>query len=189
MVWQHPRHVACPSEVPGFDFSNTVFISATFLALIIQIVRCSLKPVEIYIILLLCFGGYLSYVPLFAWRLLTRGDPRYDPIRWPRVEISEISSRVSWILLVAVSSFQLWFWFSEVPTLNDDSGCREFGFLFSKIDLNNKGFVAVNIVFQFLLLLCCVIVFVHDCWGMEPERSQGKGQVGTVVFLAFKRVL
>ena len=66
------------------------------------------------------------------------------------------------MLLVAVSSFQLWFWLAKIPTLDNGPRCQEFGFLFSEIALNNKGFAATNIVSQFLLLLCLCDWFVYD---------------------------
>jgi hypothetical protein len=42
--------------------SNLMFVSATFLATIIQTVEGKTRPVEIYISLLLTFGGYLYLV-------------------------------------------------------------------------------------------------------------------------------
>jgi hypothetical protein len=56
-----------PSEVPGLRFWNPLFIAATFLALLIQTVEKTLHPVEIYTILLLTFGGYFHFVPLYIW--------------------------------------------------------------------------------------------------------------------------
>lgn len=67
---------------------------------------------------------------------------------------------MNFVLLIAVSGFYLWVWFVNVQCLDRNvDGCREYGFLFTKIELNNKAFAALSIVFQFLLLLCCVGVF------------------------------
>jgi hypothetical protein len=55
-------------EVPSMRISNLMFVSATFLATIIQTVENRVRPVEIYIFLLLTFGGYLYLVRLVVSR-------------------------------------------------------------------------------------------------------------------------
>jgi len=152
-----------PRELDGLDFSNTVFITATFIALIIQRIQHQLVIVEIYIILLLCFGGYIYLVFLYAWRILTRCNPRLDPSRWPSLKKSEFYSLVNFGMLISVCCFQLWFWFSEVPHLDQDEDCQAYGFLFSKIVLNSPTFIVLNIVLQGLLLLSCVGILVIWC--------------------------
>ena len=152
-----------PREADGLDFSNTVFITATFIALIIQTIRHRLITVEIYIILLLCFGGYIYLVPLYAWRILTGCNPMLDPSRWSRVVKSKFFSLVNFWMLISVSCFQLWFWFSEVSRLDQNNGCQTYGFLFSKVPLSGKTFIVLNIILQFLLLLCCIGVLIIWC--------------------------
>ena len=39
-------------------------------------------------------------------------------------------------------------WFDGVDKVGDD-GCQEYGFFFSKLALNGRGFVAANILFHF----------------------------------------
>lgn len=152
------------NEVPSLRFSNSLFVSATFLALIIQTDKDTLRPVEIYIILLLTFGGYLSFVPLYIWRLFTCCTPSLDPSRYPRVAAGPIFSILNFLLLVAVSLYQLWFWFNRAGHASVSGiGCKEFGFFFSQVDLNGKGFVVANILLQFLMLLCCFGVLVITC--------------------------
>ena len=148
-----------PSEVNSIRLTNSVFIAATFLALLIQVGRdvLNLQVVEVYIILLVTFGYYLFLVPVYAWRFLTGYDPAFDPTRYPQVWTGEVYSVLNFLLLVAVASFQLWFWFSRVPQL-DSQSCQEYGFFFAKIRLNEKHFEILNIVFYFLLLSCCAIV-------------------------------
>lgn len=148
-----------PEEVPGMRFSNTLFVSATFLALIIQTANDSLKPVEIYIILLLTFGGYLYFVPLYLWRLIIWGYPQLDPSRYPRVLAGPVYSVLNFALLVSVSAFQLWFWFAKVNDAGSD-GCEEFGFFFEQVDLKSKRFVVGNILLHGVLLLCCLVVML-----------------------------
>lgn len=145
------------SEVPGMRFSNSLFVAATFLALVIQTAHAALRPVEIYIILLLTFGAYWYLVPLYLWRLITCGNRLLDPGAFPRVRAGPVLSALKFGLLVAVSIFQLWFWFGRVNAVNVDS-CVEYGFFFGKLALNNKGFVVANILFHFILLGCCLFV-------------------------------
>lgn len=148
-----------PSEVRGIRLTNSIFIAATFLALLIQVSLnvSNLQVVEVYIILLLTFGYYLFFVPLYIWRVLTGYNPAFDPFRFPHVWPGRVYSALNFVLLVAVASFQLWFWFARVPQLNGKA-CQEFGFFFARIRMNKKGFEVLNIVFYFLLLSSCAIV-------------------------------
>ena len=148
-----------PSEVDGIRLTNSVFIAATFLALLIQVIRdiSNLQVVEVYIILLLTFGYYLFLVPVYAWRLLTGYNPAFDPTRFPQVWTGEVYSVLNFLLLVAVASFQLWFWFVRVPQLNGQS-CQELGFFFAKIRMNLKAFEVLNIFFYMLLLSSCAVM-------------------------------
>lgn len=150
-----------PSEVPSIRLTVNLFIAATFLALLIQVIDnvSNLQIVEIYIILLLTFGYYLFFVPLYIWRLLTSCNPALDPSRFPLVPAGRVYSVLSFLLLIAVASFQLWFWFARVPQLSRQR-CEEYGFFFARIKLNQKAFQVVNIVFYFLLLISCAIVLL-----------------------------
>lgn len=161
-----------PSEVPGIRFANQLFISASFLALIILTVRSrdSLQPVETYIILLLMFGVYLSLVPIFIWRLLTACDPYWDPSRWPLVHPGKLFPTLSLGLLIAVLFYQYWFWIDRVPDL-DNYNCQEYAFSFAQIRLNAKGFVVANVVIYFFLGLVCLWIITMKVrrWLEFPE--------------------
>ncbi|OCK80789.1 hypothetical protein K432DRAFT_434534 [Lepidopterella palustris CBS 459.81] len=128
------------SEVPGLRFANSVFVAATFLALIIQMAKNvqNLEVVEVYIILLLMFGAYFALIPIYIWRLFTKCNPYWDPSRYPIVNPGALYSNLNLLLLVAVLSFQLWFWFARVPVLSGED-CEQYGFLFAKIRLENTG--------------------------------------------------
>jgi len=150
------------SEVPGLRLSNFLFVAATFLALIIQTAKKKLRPVEIYIVLLLTFGGYLYLVPLYIWRLLTGCTPRWDPSRYSRVKIGKMFSALNFALVISVSGFQIWFWITKVKVSRfgnaSPNTCRPYGFFFEKFHLNGMGFVIANIAFHSLLLACCAFV-------------------------------
>ncbi len=165
-------------EVAGMRISNFLFIAATFLALVIQTNQDNLRPVEMYIILLLTFGAYLSLVPLYLWRLLIGCIPELDPSKYPRVRIGKMFSRLNFLFLVAICIFQLWFWIGRVQDVGDD-GCTEYGFFFAKVRLDQKAFVVVNVILYFLLLLCCVGILCISAgkyWGyFEKNRHRHIG--------------
>jgi hypothetical protein len=153
------------AEVKGLRFINSLFVAATFLALVIQIDRDrresdDLRPVEIYIILLLTFGGYLYFVPLYIWRGLTCCQPMFDPSRYPRVSTGPVFSFLNFLLLLSVSIFQLWFGFDRAGSAKVTFGCQEYGFFFSRVRLNERGFVVGNILLHFFILLGCAGVLV-----------------------------
>src|SRR5437764_108577 len=58
-------------EVPGIRVSFTVFVAATFLALVMEASHSALSHVDIYITLLVCFGYSFSMIPACSWTLLT----------------------------------------------------------------------------------------------------------------------
>ncbi|TVY73587.1 hypothetical protein LSUE1_G006853, partial [Lachnellula suecica] len=148
-----------PKEVPSLRLSNSLFVAATFLALIIQTAKENLRPVEIYIILLLTFGGYLYLVPLYIWRLLTGCTPRWDPSRYLRVKTGTVFSALNFALLISVSLFQIWFWFAKARRSGLET-CRPYGFFFWKFHLDARGFVIANVTFLVVLLVCCLSVLV-----------------------------
>lgn len=83
-----------PSEVNRIRLTISVFIAATFLALLIQVILKipSLQVVEIYITLLLTFGYFLFLVLLYVWRMLTGYNPALDPFRFSRVWPGQVYS-------------------------------------------------------------------------------------------------
>lgn len=159
-------------EVNGMELSNSLFVAATFLALIIQTAQDNLRPVEIYIILLLTFGGYMYFVPLYIWRFMTCWSPRWDPTRYPRVPVGTMFSVLNWFLLTAVALFQLWFWITGVQRSERTAQCNDFGFLFTKVHLAGRGFVAANILLYFFLLLCSVGSLCF--WFVKRSRSESQ---------------
>ncbi|ORY11073.1 hypothetical protein BCR34DRAFT_335787 [Clohesyomyces aquaticus] len=165
-----------PSETRALRFTNGLFVAASFLALVILTVGDvdSLHPVEVYIILLLMFGAYLSLIPIYLWRLLTQCDPYWDPTRYPLVIPGAVFANLHLLLLVGVLVYQYWFWFNRVPTL-DRVNCQEYGFLFAKIRLNNKGFIAVNILLYFFLGMVCLYIMwlkIRRAAGLPSPRGK-----------------
>jgi hypothetical protein len=149
--------ILAPVETRALQLSKAIFIFATFIALIILVVRNELQIVEIYVILLLCFGSYLSLIPLYIWRLITCCAPEWDPSRFPVVDMGPLFSYLNFLLLIAVAIFQLWYWCNKVPELNRVF-CTQYGFIFGQVALNDKAFQVFNVVLYFILLLSCVIM-------------------------------
>lgn len=147
-----------PEEVPNARFALGLFISATFLALVIQTVQNDLHAVEIYIILLLTFGAYLFLVPQLLWRLVTGCQPLLDPSRFPLVDPGPTHSDLHTLLILAVTGYQLWFWFVKVPDL-DRFYCRNYGFAFARVQLNSRAYQVINIVLYFVLGVAVLVLF------------------------------
>lgn len=169
------------SEVPSMRISNLMFVCATFLAMVIQTGRGNIRPIEIYISLLLTFGGYLSLVPLFLWRAVTGFKPQWDPTRYPQVRMGRLFSTLNFALLLAVSGFQLWFWIVGEKLGFDD--CPQYGFLFWRLRLDLRAFVVANVVFHTILLLFCLGILalaVTEHFGFwEAKSSVDISQVST----------
>jgi len=156
-----------PKESSALRIANSLFIAATFLALVIQSIRMH-KPkdfpiVETYIVLFLTFGSYLVLVPIYLWRIFTGCNPYWDPTRFPRVNPGRVYSFFNTLLLLAVLVFQLWFWLHQVPKL-DGEECEQYGFFFWKFTLNSRVFKALNIVPCVFLLGYCVFMVLLIIW-------------------------
>ena len=164
-----------PDEVEEINFTNTLFIAATFLALIIQ--KPAIQAVEAYIILLLTFGNMLSVVPYWLWRFLTCFGTKWDPGSIPE-KTGQTSSDFRLLLVTAVVGFQLWYWFELVPSTHPD--CTYYGFLFTKIRLDSIVLRVVNSVVLVLLTLrlCYVLAQrTREQWIMATQpRSTTSSQ-------------
>lgn len=147
-----------PDEFESVAFTLDLFVAATFLALIIGTARNAVQPVEVYIILLLTFGNNLYLVPLWFWRLMTGFRAGYDPTRCPRVATSKLRSDLRTLLVLGVVVLQLWFWPGKVPDMVPHPGRNEWGFLFTKIQLDSTALRAVNIVFNVLLGIILLVM-------------------------------
>ncbi|KAH7122387.1 hypothetical protein B0J11DRAFT_507372 [Dendryphion nanum] len=133
-----------PEEVASIRSSQQLFVAASFLALIIStaVDVTALHHVEIYLVLLLMFGTYLALIPIYIWRILTGHKSMLDPTRWPITRPSTCAKYLNFALLAAVLAFQYWFWFAYVSSLG--TSCVQYGFLFSKVQLNSKVSVVLN---------------------------------------------
>jgi hypothetical protein len=162
-------------EIIGLAFSNNVFAAATFLALIILLAnnQYSLQPVEIYIILLLTFGYTLVLLPIYIWRVIIRCDSYWDPTRWPLITPSPVASVLRFLLVAAVASFQLWFWFVKAPQLHSFP-CQQYGFFLTKLRLDSTAMQVLNIVLYFGVLLVCVALLLMWLFNIKIGKDGGQ---------------
>ncbi|KAM3078953.1 hypothetical protein ACMFMF_003879 [Clarireedia jacksonii] len=159
-------------EVQGLFYSSMIFSVATFIALASQ--TSTLELSEIYIVLLLIFGYQYFAIPEIILTLFHkimqivkgRGDDRArDNARgWVYYLLFSI-------LLLAISCFQLWFWASHFKSSGGQQKCPDFGFAFTKVELDNKGFRAFNITY-FSLLLVVSLLFTYISWNMFSTRRK-----------------
>jgi hypothetical protein len=163
-----------PSEVPSLRLTIAIFIAANFLALLL--IRNSLATVETYIIFLLYFGSTLYILPVLFWRLVvgsaTGCNPYYDATLWFKSERQTMEyNLLNSLLILATLSFMIWYWTTRVPAL-DSFPCQQFGFMFTKVDLNSNTFRIFNLVFVTLLVAAIYILLViRLVRGENPDGS------------------
>jgi hypothetical protein len=148
-----------PDEVPAIRTTNSFFLYAVFLALVIT--RKELLAAEIYVVLLLFFGSALWILPVFVWRLVTGFDPGLDPTRHKKSKDRTRVAEVLWSsLLLAGAAFTLWFWAVQIPAL-DGQACPSYGFMFTRIQLDSLGFRVFHLVFTSLLALAIAALLIY----------------------------
>ncbi len=155
------RRAAMRDEVKGLRSALALFTAATFLALVIQTIVYvgNLQVVDVYITLLLTFGAYLYWIPVYLWRIVTCFKAEWDPTRFPQVASGAVYTNLNLCLLLAVTSFQLWFWFARVPQLTG-LPCQEYGFLFTKVQLNSVASRLLNVILSLLLGLLAFVLLL-----------------------------
>ncbi|CAG9997013.1 unnamed protein product [Clonostachys byssicola] len=161
-----PRHLH--SEFFAIRITNGSFVTAEFIAILVQIAKTSLKsdrktefiqPVDIYIVLLLCFGSSLFLVVVFIWNMFTPLNVEY-PVR-----PSLLAVRLSCLLLTAVSLFQLWFWSQSFEFGN----CKAYGFAFNKTTIDEITFRVTHGILYGVLLVVVLLNFISSFF--QPKRS------------------
>jgi hypothetical protein len=158
--------------VPQIRMVLTLFVAAVFLATVLATGSSQLQTIEIYLLTLLFYGAYYAYIPLYLWRLASGCSPFWNPYGWRRIEPSRAWSLANFLLLVATTSFQLWFWTTgiNVEPNRDDDGCPEWGFFFAPVLLRNPLFIALNIVITVVILVCSVVHLMFDVNMIQPPR-------------------
>ncbi|KAF7512810.1 hypothetical protein GJ744_011913 [Endocarpon pusillum] len=154
----------CPSEVPKIRIANTVFTSAVFIALLVQIGRSTtFEVIDIYITMLFTFGWTVTGSVVLLWRIATGFDVRWDPSLYHRnkLTIGPLFQACYPLFLIAVFVLQIWFWTAKVGA-TDLKDCPRIGFLFMKVALNNILFRALNASIFVLLLVLTTLFLVTN---------------------------
>ncbi len=137
-------------EIPEMRLSNSLFTGATLIALVVQTAEDKLRPIEIYVILLLICESYLYLIPLNVWRIMKRQRPELEAGKLKDFGVLNRS------LMVSAVVFQIWFWIRATKNVAGNK-CEEFGFFFGKVRLHGRRFVAANFMLYYFLGWCCII--------------------------------
>ncbi|KAI1496884.1 hypothetical protein F5X99DRAFT_47445 [Biscogniauxia marginata] len=167
-------NVIAAEEIETSRYAFSCFIAATFIALVVQTAQGTLTTLDMYIVLLLCFGYFFFLIPTFLWRLFTCFDVTLDPTRWPRARAGAFYHVVHGLLLLAVAAFQLWFWIVEASTTSE---CSYYGFLFARLEISATALRDTNIAFQALIVLICAGILVAQIIGTFSLREQPTIQI------------
>lgn len=146
------------------------------ISLVIQVANSRLEASEIYVMLLLAVGSWLFLVPLYLWRAFSLCSPYWNPFRVSKEKQSPVYKFANWAVLVALASVAAWYYATFLPNLDKD--CRQYGFFFSKVSLENKAYIAFNAILYFLILAVCAVLFLMNLgctvhmWSKEQRRRK-----------------
>jgi hypothetical protein len=145
------------SDVVAIRSGLLGFTIAMFTAVVVQTATSTNTIVDIYAALLLCFGFFYLFLPVYIWRIYTGFDIKRDPTRWTAVVASPEFDTLQRSLLLAVSGLKLWFWSTKVLEPNNRPECSEYGFLFYRLELKGYPMRVVNICFD----CCMALIFMY----------------------------
>ncbi|KZL72871.1 hypothetical protein CT0861_12032 [Colletotrichum tofieldiae] len=161
------------ADLPDMRLIGLLFSAAAFIGLVIKLSVATLQPADVYIVLLLATGIYIFLVPLYIWKAVTCFRPYWDPFRWSKETPSPAFKGLNFALLLAITSLAVWYWCSFVP--ENPCSSDQYGFLFSRVGLGNKGFIAFNAIMYFVILLACVLILLLKVgWRVPYWRERRK---------------
>jgi hypothetical protein len=163
--------------LPALRFLLPLFTAAAFLGLVIRTAWQTLLPVEVYVVLLLVSGTYYCWLPFYAWRLATGCSPYWDPSRWPLVAFGRVWLACHYLLMLAATAFQVWFWCTGLGALPLavgpnalQPGCQQWGYFLAMVPLDAAVYIAFNLLFVFVLLLCAFVSLLFLAGVLRPPR-------------------
>ncbi|KAK2011667.1 hypothetical protein LZ32DRAFT_618977 [Colletotrichum eremochloae] len=176
------------ADLPDMRFLGLLFSAAALIGLVVRLSAATLQPADVYIVLLLATGIYIFLVPLYAWKAVTCFRPYWDPFRWSKETPSPAFKGLNFTLLLAITSLAIWYWCTFAP----DNPCssKQYGFLFSRISLGNKGFIASNAIMYFVILLACVLILLLKVGWKVPywRERRNKRRVRKTHIVAVKEL-
>ncbi|KAL7784885.1 hypothetical protein V8C37DRAFT_395239 [Trichoderma ceciliae] len=144
------------ADVSDIRLLGLLLSGAVILAVLVKIVDQDVQPADIYIMLQLAAGSYIFLLPIYAWRILTCCNPKWDLLKWTREISMPVYGVATMILLVIISALGLWFFATFIPVKGHQ--CDHYGFFFAKIRLNNAPYMVVNVVIYVVIILVCVAI-------------------------------
>lgn len=142
------------TDVSDIRLLGLLLSGAVVLALLVEIVNHNLQAADIYIMLQLAGGSYIFLIPIYIWKTLTCCDRKWDPLKWTREPHVPVYGVSTMMVMVIISSLQLWLFSTYIPSRGHQ--CEYYGFFFTKTKLNNVGFIVVNIILHIIVILVCV---------------------------------
>ncbi|SZF00457.1 unnamed protein product [Blumeria hordei] len=145
-----------PRQASMLRMTNSLFVVALTISLILKIRENTISPIEKSVILFMCFGGYLYYLPLNIGRTLALCFPLMNTTCFYRREKSRIQRILNFLLMFFVAGFNLKFWV-ELVYIARPVGCDPIGFFFKKVSIEESDFRMGNIMFYFSWLFSCLM--------------------------------
>ncbi|EPQ64784.1 BgtA-20661 [Blumeria graminis f. sp. tritici] len=159
-----------PRQASMLRMTNSLFVTAIIISLIIKIRENNISPIEKSVILFMCFSGYLYILPLYIGRILAICFPIMNPTCFYQREKSRIQKTLNFLLMVFVSGFNLKFWV-EIVYIARPEACNPIGFFFKKVPLEESDYRMGNIMFYFSWIFSCLMTL-----GIKFARASGRLQ-------------
>lgn len=130
------------AEVSYSTATGLIFLLSVFVAMVVSTAQDSIHIVESGILLYICLGS-LSLLLLLAYALILE-----------ELHFGAIRHFFHTLLVAAIASFNVWFWFKGVDPLSGED-CDGFLFLFAKVNMLGPARTWFKI--QSILVLCYTI--------------------------------
>ncbi|KAM5360844.1 hypothetical protein ACJZ2D_013473 [Fusarium nematophilum] len=160
------EHVS-EQHLPDMRFLSAFSSAAASTSLVIGVAQGKLQPLDIYLLLLLAMGFFLFFMPLHAWRLVTKCHPQLDPFFLTDEVHGQFWHVMTFVMLAANAAMGTWFYTAFMPQLDRD--CRDLVFVFGKVDLENRIYVVAAAVFYIgILAVVGGYIFLSSCCDLSP---------------------
>ncbi|KAF5634594.1 hypothetical protein F52700_5787 [Fusarium sp. NRRL 52700] len=140
-------------------------------SLVIGVAYDSLRPLDIYFLLLLTMSFFLFQIPLHIWRILTRCQAHHDPFQLSKESHGHFYHLMTLTVLSANVSIGTWYFTSFLSQLDRD--CRDLVFLFGKVSLESQGYTIAGSIFSIGILVGIAgFIFLTACCTVTKSNSR-----------------
>lgn len=157
------------TALPDLRLLGLCLSGSMTLAVLIQSVDGFLRASETYVMIVLATGGTLFLVPVYIWRVMTGCRSYWNPLYWTEEEPLRISRFINFAIVLIGACVAVRFFAGILPHLNDS--CQQYGFMFSKVSLDNWAFIALNSMLHVAVVAVCALILVADCGPSLPRES------------------